>query len=74
MGNPLKDNRLKKIMKGVEEGNKPMKELLNYLKKQPKAKQQSKQPKKKTTAPAPPPQQDDDDDDDDDDDIDLDDI
>lgn len=36
MGNPLKDNRLKKIMKGVEEGNKPMKELLNYLKKQPK--------------------------------------
>ena len=38
-GNPLKDNRLLKIMKGLEEGNKPLKELLNYLKKQPKAKQ-----------------------------------
>lgn len=73
MGNPLKDNRLKKIMKGVEEGNKPMKELLNYLKKQPKAKQQAKQNPKTKAAPPPPPTKDDSDDDDDDD-IDLDDI
>jgi leucine-rich repeat protein SHOC2 len=41
-GNPLKDRRLLKIMGGVADG-KPIKELLKYMEKQPKAKQQQKE-------------------------------